>query len=300
MIPILLGVTLIIFLMLHMVPGDPAVVMLGNKATEENVARMHKTLGLDKPLPVQYGIYLKNLLQGDFGESYFHRSPARGIILERIPTTALLAVYATVLALLITVPISIIGAYKRNGIADHAVRVFLMVGLAMPGFWLGINLLLLLSVRFHVFPAGGYGDNFLEHLKHLFLPALTMAIAMSAILVRSLRTSLIETLSSDHVRTARAKGLRSSTIMFWHVLRNSSLSTMTILGVYMASLIGGSVIIEQIFAIPGLGQLMITSIFSRDYPVIQGITLVYGLIVIIVNLAVDLLYAQLDPRVRLE
>ncbi len=300
MIPILFGLTLVIFLMLHLVPGDPAVIMLGNKATDENVERLRENLGLDKPLPLQYVTYLTNLAQGDLGESFVYRQEVRGIVLERIPVTLLLTTYAAILALFITIPLATIGAYRRDRPADHAVRGFLLVGLAMPQFWVGINLLLIFSVKYHIFPAGGYGATFADHIKHLFLPALTIAIAMSAVLVRNLRSSLIDTLSSDHVRTARAKGLQARTILQWHVLRNSSLSTVTILGVYMSFLIGGSVIIEQIFAIPGLGQLLIRSIFGRDYPVVQAITLIYGVLVISVNLFVDLLYAQLDPRVRLE
>lgn len=300
MIPIIFGLTLVIFLMLHLVPGDPAVIMLGNKATDENVERLRENLGLDKPLPVQYTNYLWNLAQGDLGESFVYRTQVRGIVLERLPVTLLLTAYSALLALLITIPLATIAAYKRDKPADHAIRSFLLIGLAMPQFWVGINLLLLLSVKYHIFPAGGYGENFVQHLKHLFLPSLTIAIAMSAVLVRSLRSSLIDTLSSDHVRTARAKGLQGRTVLGWHVLRNSSLSTITILGVYMSFLIGGSVIIETIFAIPGLGQLLIRSIFGRDYPVVQAITLIYGIIVISVNLLVDLLYAQLDPRVRLE
>lgn len=300
MIPIMLGLTLVIFLMLHLVPGDPAVIMLGNKATDENVAQLRRNLGLDKPLPVQYLNFLTDLAQGDLGESFVYRQEVRGIVLERIPVTLMLTAYSTVIALLITIPLATIGAYKRDRTPDHAVRTFLLIGLAMPQFWVGINLLLFLSVKYHIFPAGGYGNSFAQHLEHLFLPALTIGIAMSAVLVRNLRSSLIDTLSSDHVRTARAKGLQGRTILFWHVLRNSALSTITILGVYMSFLIGGSVIIEQIFAIPGLGQLLIRSIFGRDYPVVQAITLIYGVLVILVNLLVDLLYAQLDPRVQLE
>ncbi len=300
MIPILFGITIVIFLMLRLVPGDPAVIMLGNRATDENVAQLRGVLGLDEPLPVQYVLYMKNLFQGDLGESYSYRQPVKSIVLERIPVTLLLSVFAAILALIITIPLSILAAYKQNRVPDHFIRLFLLIGLAMPGFWLGLNLLLLFSVKYHIFPAGGYGVGFADHIRHLFLPALTIAITMSAVLVRSLRTNLIDTLSSDHVRTARAKGLRGRDVLVWHVLRNSSVSTVTILGIYMSVLIGGTVIIETVFAIPGMGQLLIRSIFGRDYPVVQAIALIYAILVIVTNLLVDLTYAVLDPRVRLE
>ncbi len=300
MVPVVFGLTLVIFFMIHLVPGDPAAIMLGQRATVENVARLRHSLGLDRPLALQYLLFLKNLGKGNMGDSLIYRQPVLGLVLHHLPTTLLLSVYTMVLAIVITVPLATVAALKRDRAADQAVRGFLLIGLAMPSFWVGINLLLFLTVRYHFFPAGGYGEGFVQHLRHLFLPALTLALGISAILVRNLRNSLIETLSADHVRTARAKGLSSRTVFTWHVLRNSALSTVTIMGLNLGFLMGGTVIIEQVFALPGVGQLLLTSIFSRDYPVVQGITLVYAVIVILVNLMTDLFYASLDPRVSLE
>jgi len=300
MVPVVFGLTLVIFFMIHLVPGDPAAIMLGQRATVENVARLRHSLGLDRPLALQYLLFLKNLGKGDMGDSLIYRQPVLGLVLHHLPTTLLLSVYTMVLAVIFTVPLATVAALKRDRVADQAVRGFLLIGLAMPSFWVGINLLLFLTVRNHLFPAGGYGEGFVQHLRHLFLPALTLSFGISAILVRNLRNSLIETLSADHVRTARAKGLSSRTVFTWHVLRNSALSTVTIMGLNLGFLMGGTVIIEQVFAIPGVGQLLLTSIFSRDYPVVQGITLVYAVLVILVNLLTDLFYASLDPRVSLE
>ena len=300
MVPVVFGLTAVIFFMIHLVPGDPAAIMLGTRATPENVAQLRRNLGLDEPLLVQYMFFLRNLATGSLGDSIFYREPVLDLILDHLPTTLMLATSTIILAVIITVPLATLAALHRDRLADQVVRGFLLVGLAMPSFWVGINLLLLLTVRYRIFPAGGFGDGFFDHLRHLFLPALTIALSISAVLVRNLRSSLIDTLTADHVRTARAKGLSSRAVFIWHVLRNSAMSTVTILGLNLGYLMGGTVIIEQVFALPGLGQLLLTSIFGRDYPVVQGITLVYAVLVILVNLITDLVYAALDPRVSLD
>ena len=297
MAPVVVGITLVVFFMLRLVPGDPAVIMLGNRATPENVARLRKSVGLDKPLIVQYGYFMKNVAKGDLGESIFYRQPVLGLILARMPKTLFLLGYATLIALLVTVPLGTISALNKDRWPDQLVRGFLLISLAMPSFWVGLMLLLLFSVKWRIFPTSGYGEGFIGHLYALFLPAFTLALAMSAVLVRTLRNAILEVLAADYVRTARAKGLPSRTINVWHVLRNSALSTVTVLGVYIAFLVGGTVILETVFAVPGIGQLLIKAIFSRDYPIIQGATLLFGCIVIVVNLLTDLSYALLDPRV---
>jgi peptide/nickel transport system permease protein len=297
MVPVVLGVTIVVFFMLRLVPGDPATIMLGNRATPENVAHLKKSVGLDKPLLVQYGYFMKNMAKGDLGESIFYRQPVLSLIWDRVPKTLFLTVYATILALLITIPFGLLSALKKDRWPDQVIRGFLLISLSMPSFWVGLMLLLLFSVRFHVFPTAGWGTGFFGHLHALFLPAFTLSMAMSAVLVRTLRNAILEVLSTDYVRTARAKGLASRTVYTWHVLRNSALSTVTVLGIYFASLIGGAVIIETVFAVPGLGQLLLKAIFSRDYPIIQGSTLLFGIVVIVINLLTDLSYALLDPRV---
>jgi peptide/nickel transport system permease protein len=300
MLPILFGLTVVIFLMLRLVPGDPAVIMLGNKATPENVARLRESLGLNKPIYVQYWIFLHNVASGNLGESLLYRQPVGELVIERLPPTLFLTLYATVLAIAITLPLATIAALTKDRLPDQLIRIALLIGLAMPSFWVGISLLLLLAVHYHLFPTGGYGENVLEHFYYLFLPALSVAIGMAAILVRNLRNSLLETLSADHVKTAYAKGLPLRSVFVWHVLRNSSLSTVTVLGINLGFLVGGTVIVEQVFAIPGVGQLLIKSVFSRDYPVVQGITLLFGVLIVVINLITDVVYALLDPRIRFD
>lgn len=297
MVPVVFGITLVVFFLLRLVPGDPAVIMLGNKASPENVARLNKSLGLDKPMLVQYGYFMKNVVKGDLGDSLFYRRPVTGLIMDRVPVTLFLVAYSMTLALIITIPLATLSALRKDQWPDQIVRGFLLIALAMPGFWVGLMLLLLFAVRWKVFPVSGWGDGFSGHLHALFLPALTIAFGTSAILVRSLRGSILEVLQSDYVRTARAKGLGARTVYLWHVLRNSALSTVTVLGIILAFSIGGAVIIEQVFAIPGLGQLLLKGIFGRDYPIVQGVTLYFGIMVILINLAIDVIYAILDPRV---
>jgi peptide/nickel transport system permease protein len=297
MIPVLLGITLVVFFLLRLVPGDPAQVILGDRATEENIARLRKSLGLDKPIIVQYGIFMGNVVQGDLGDSIYYREPVIRLVLDRVPVTLFLTAYATFIALLISIPLATLSALKKDRWQDQLVRGFLLVSLAMPSFWVGLMLLLLFGVKYKFFPVAGWGEGFTGHLHALFLPALTLALAISAVLVRTLRNSILEVLSADYVRTARAKGLAPRTVYLWHVLRNSSLSGVTVLGVYLAYIIGGSVVIEQVFTIPGVGLMLIKAIFGRDYPIIQGVTLYFGVMVILVNLLTDVLYALLDPRV---
>jgi peptide/nickel transport system permease protein len=300
MIPVVFGVTVVVFFLLRLVPGDPAEVILGNRATEENIARLRDNLGLNEPLIVQYGYYMRNLVQGDLGESIYYREPVTRLILDRLPVTLFLTAYGVIMALIITIPLGTISALKKDQWQDQVIRAFLLIALAMPSFWIGLMLLLLFGVKFQIFPVAGWGDGFIGHLHALFLPALTLALGISAVLVRTLRNAILEVLSSDYVRTARAKGLGPRGIYLWHVLRNSALSTVTVLGVIIAFGIGGAVILEQVFAIPGLGNLLLRAIFGRDYPIVQGVTLYFGIIVIVVNLLTDLSYALLDPRVSYE
>lgn len=298
MVPVLFLITLFIFFLVRFVPGDPAAIMLGTRASEENMAELRAHLGLDQPYWVQYGIFIRNLAEGDLGDSIRQRRPVTDILIERLPPTLFLVTYASILAVLISAPLAAFGALNQGRGIDRAVRLYALLSLAMPAYWVGMMLLQIFAVKLQIFPVAGYGEGFLGHLEALFLPALSLALAVSSILVRSLRNSIIETMGADYVRTARAKGLGARSVFLWHILRSSSMATITILAVNLAFLIGGTTIIETIFAVPGLGQLIVKSIFDRDYPIIQGITLAIGVLVLFINLLTDLSYAILDPRIR--
>lgn len=300
MIPVLLVLTLFTFLLVRLVPGNPALTMLGPRATPEGVAAIEKSLGLDKPLLVQYGLFMNRLiLHGDMGESIRKKEPVFTVIAERMGATLFLVFYSMAMAVLITVPLATIAALHKERWPDQLIRAFTLAALAMPTYWIGMMLLQLLAVKYHFFPVAGYGHGFFGHLHSLFLPAFSLAMAISALTIRSLRSSILETLGSDHVRTARAKGLTSRTVFLWHVIRNSSLSSVTLLGLIFVFVIGGTTIMETIFSIPGIGQLIIRGIFDRDYPIIQGVTLVIGIIVLLTSLIIDIVYALLDPRITL-
>jgi peptide/nickel transport system permease protein len=300
MIFVLFGVTLIIFSMIHLVPGDPAFLILGERATDQKAADLRHQLGLDQSLPTQYWHFISGIAHGNFGDSLLYRQPVNTLVFRRIPVTLFLAAYAMILSALITVPVAIWAATHKNKISDHLIRAGFLFALTTPSFWLGILLILLFSLRLHLFPVAGYGQTFPEHIRYLFLPALTLSLQLSAVLIRNLRSGILNLLDSDFVRTARAKGLTNRTILIAHVLRNALVSTVSIFGLQFSTLVGGTVIIETVFAIPGMGQLIFTSINARDYPVVQAITVITATLVIIVNLIVDLSYSFLDPRVSYE
>ncbi len=298
-IPTFLAVMLVVFLLVRLLPGDPASAILGDRATAEIVERTNRELGLDRPLPIQFGVFVRNLLQGDLGDSISLKIPVLRLIGERLPTTLFLTAYAALLGVLMAVPLAVLAAVRRNTWVDAVIRAVFQVGLSLPVFYVALQLLSLLGARLGWFPIGGYGETFGEHLYHLFLPALTLGLNLAAILVRTLRNSIIEVLTAEYVDFARAKGLRSRVIMVRHVLRNALIATVTLLGLNIGALIGGAVITETVFAIPGVGRLMVDAIFGRDYPVIQGLTLTFALIVSLVFLITDLIHARLDPRAEL-
>ena len=300
-VPVIFGITLVSFFMLRLIPGDPALKMLGTRAsaTAENLDLIRHQLGLDKPLPIQYLSFLQGMLHGDLGESFFYKQSVASLVGERLPTTIGLILYASVLAVLISFPAAMLAASHRNRFVDHAVRGVFLVTLGMPSFWLALMLILVFSLRLHLLPISGGGNSLRDQLRGFFLPALTIALAISPMLVRSLRASLLDVLESPHVDFARAKGLPEHVVMRRHVLRNSLISTVTVLGVNMGWLIGGTVVVETVFAMGGLGSLMINAIFARDYPLVQAITLVFAVLVVAVNLLTDLSYSLLDPRVSL-
>ena len=297
MLPVLFGISLITFYMIHLIPGDPARNMLGPRATPERVAELRRALGLDEPLTTQYVTFLGGIVRGDLGTSLYYRQAVGPLVLERLPATIFLIVFAALLALLLAIPLGIVAAVRRNSWIDQVIRTVSLVTLAMPAFWLGVLFILFFGLRLEWFPIGGYGETFPERVHSLFLPALTIALAMAPILIRSLRSSMAGNLRSQYATTARAKGLSERTVITGHVLRPSLISTITVLAVNLGFLIGSTVIIETVFAIPGLGFLMVSSIQARDYPVIQAVTLVLAVLVVLINLLADLAYALLDPRV---
>jgi peptide/nickel transport system permease protein len=300
-IPVVIGVTVLCFFMIHLVPGDPARTMLGVHANPTNVAALHHQWGLDRSLPAQYKLFMGRLLHGNLGESLFYRESAWSLISGRLPVTLWLIGYGTFLSILIAIPLAMIAASRKDAARDQVVRAVPLVGLGFPPFWLGIMLLLVFGLHLgRLFPVGGYGTGFVGHLHSMFLPALTVALGIAPILIRSLRASLLQVLESDYVMTARSKGISERRVLTRHALRNAVISTISVLGVNIGFLIGGTVVIEQVFALPGIGQLMINSILQRDFPIVQGVTLVFGILVVLVYLTTDVVHSLLDPRVRFD
>ncbi len=297
MIPALIGITLFAFFFIKLLPGDPIQIMFGGRANQETITAARVKLGLDQPLPTQYVLFLGNALQGDLGTSITQRAPVTDIIGQRLAPSLFLLVYSATISIALALPMSILSAQYAERPLDHIIRLGGMITFAMPSFWLGLLLILLLGLTLNLFPISGWGDDFIGHLHSLFLPSLVIGLYLAPILTQSLRSSLLDIMQADFVEAARAKGLSANRIMWKHVLRNALIPTITILAVNVGWLIGGTVIIETVFAIPGLGRLLIQSVLTRDYPTIQGLTLVFGLLVMVVNLIADLSYALIDPRV---
>lgn len=297
---VLFGVTLVIFGMVHFLPGDPAAILLGDRATAQSIAALREDLGLNRSLLEQYWLFVSGLVRGQMGTSLMFRQPVNQMVLSRVPISLGLSVYAMGLAAVITLVVGPLAAINRGRWIDQAIRVLFLFILTTPNFWFGILLILVLSLGLKWFPVAGFGNTLQEHVWYLFLPALALGLQLSAVLIRNLRSQMITTMRSDYVRTARAKGLLERFVLVRHVLRNALLSTVTIFGLQFGYLVGGTLVIETVFAVPGLGQLLFTSITSRDYPVVQAITVVTAVLVIVVNLVVDLSYSFLDPRVSYE
>ena len=300
LVPTAVGVTIITFFMVHLIPGDPAVTILGEHATPATIALLHHEWGLDKPLAEQYWLFMDRLVHGNLGESLYYQVPVWGLIAGRLPATLWLLCYAAFIAIVISVPLSVLAASRKDALRDHVVRVVPLLGLGMPAFWFGLILQTWLGAKLRLFPVTGYGSGFVGHLHTMFLPSLTVAIALCPVLIRSLRASMLNVLGADFVTTARAKGVPAPRLLVRHVLRNAVIPAVTVLGINVGYLIGGTLIVEQVFAVPGIGSLMIGSILERDFPVVQGVALVFGVLVVLVNLLTDVAYAALDPRVRFD
>jgi peptide/nickel transport system permease protein len=293
LLPLSLAVLTIVFSFLRILPGDPVEAMLGEGAQQTDVESMRKQLMLDQPLWRQYVLYLWSVLHGDFGSSWSFQMPVTELILSRFPATAEMAIAGMFIALVIAIPLGILAAKNPNSWTDRATTIFAVSGAAIPHFWLGPLFILLFSIGTGWFPVSGRGG-----LSHLVLPALTLGTALAAILMRMLRTSLLEELRADYIRTARAKGASETRILFSHAIQNALLPVVTLLALQFGSLLTGAVITETIFSWPGLGRLLIQAIFSRDYPLVQGCVLVFAILYLLVNLIADLLYGVLDPRIQ--
>jgi len=294
-LPALWLILTMVFLLAHIVPGDPVAQMLGEGARAEDLTQLRHALGLDLPLPVQYGRYLAGVLHGNLGESFRFQQPVVKLIAERYPATLELAVVALLICALIGIPAGVLAAHKRGERTDHAVGVLTLFGLSVPNFALGPVLMLLFSVVLGWLPISGRGG-----LSHLVLPAFTLGAALAAILTRMVRTSVIEELSADYVRTARSKGVSESGVLFRHALRNALIPILTILGLQFGTLLAGTIVTESIFSWPGIGRLAVQAIGARDYPLLQGCILLIAVSYVVVNLLTDLVYALVDPRVRFE
>jgi peptide/nickel transport system permease protein len=290
---VILGVVTLVFLLIHLVPGDPVQAMLGETARPADLEALRISLGLEQPLLTQWWLYMSNLVQGNLGHSLYSKEPILDILLERFPATLELAAAGLLVAILIAFPFGSIAALRKDSIYDHGSMVFSLLGVSIPNFWLGPLLILLFSLTLGWLPVSGR-----EGPLSLILPALTLGTALAAILARMVRSTLLEVLNEDYIRTARAKGLRESAIVIHHALRNASLPIITILGLQLGTLLGGAVITEIIFAWPGVGQLTIEAIERRDYPLVQACILLISLSYVFVNTLTDLVYAWLDPRVR--
>ena len=296
LVPTLFLITIVAFVLVRLLPGDPTAAFLGERANDADIARINAQLGLDQPIIVQFGLFLVRLAHGDLGTSITLKRPVLTLIAERLPTTLVLTLYAALISLALAVPLAFVAALRRDRPADLMIRGVFQVGLSTPVFYLGLLLLTVFAANLRWFPVGGYGVTWAERLYSLFLPALTLALSLAAILMRNLRAAVIEVLDAEYVEFARAKGLAPRIVLFRHVLRNALISTVTLFGLNIGVLLSGAVITESVFAIPGLGRLMIESIYGRDYPVVQGLTLVLAVLVSVVFLLTDLAQAALDPR----
>jgi len=298
-IPVVLGLSVLAFLIIHLVPGDPVQQMLGAHATPKTVAEVSHRLGLDRPLLAQYLRFVSDAFRGDFGRSITMNQPVTTLIGQRAVATFWLLGYGVVVALLVSVPLALWSAVRRDRIEDQLIRLFTTAAFGMPTFWLGLVLALLFGLRLRWLPVGGYTSAFPELLRSLTLPAVTLGLSLTAILIRTLRSSLLETLSSEYVEAARARGLPERRIVLRYGLRNSLGAMVTVVAVNLGFLIGGTVVIETVFQIPGLGSLLVESTLRRDYTLVTALTFISGTAVVFMSLAADLVYAMLDPRVRL-
>jgi peptide/nickel transport system permease protein len=302
-IPVLFFVSLIVFSLIALIPGDPARIMLGEEPSKEALEALRKQMGLDRPLIVRYVIWMGRVVQGDLGQSVRDGRSVALTLTQKIPVTAELAVTSLLVAWAIAIPAGALAAWKRRSVVDYAATTVSLAGISIPNFWLGIMLIYLLAVNLRWLPPSGYVEPWVDlgrNLRLMIMPSIVLGTALAALVMRLLRSSMIEVLGSDYIRTARAKGLADATLVVRHAMKNAMIPVATIMGLQLGGLLGGAVITETIFAVPGVGRLAVESILTRDYPMVQGVVLFAAVAVVAVNLLVDVAYALLDPRIRLE
>ncbi|ADU70249.1 ABC transporter permease [Pantoea sp. At-9b] len=295
-IPTLLVILIVTFTIVRLLPGDPASAMIGDRATDADVTRINNELGLSQPLPVQFLYFVRQVASGNLGNSYAMHAPVTTVIAERLPVTLLLTGMAALFSLLMAIPLAFISALKRNSTTDITIRGASQVTLSMPSFYIGLVLLTVFAAQLHWFPVGGYGDSWGQRLWHLFLPAMTLAVSITSVLIGSLRNSIIAVLDAEYVTFARAKGLSHRVVLLRHVLRNSLIPMLSLFALNIGTTIGSAVITETVFAVPGIARLMVDSIFSRDYPMIQGLVIVLSVLVSLIFLLTDIVQVMIDPR----
>ena len=323
LLPVLLGVSVIVFAMITLTPGDPVQIMIGDQSiTPEQEAALRRDLGLDRPIYERFFVFLGNAVQGDFGQSFYHRRPVSDVIAERLPATIELSLVALIVALVTSIPLGVLAAIRKNSILDRMATVGSLLGVSLPGFWFGILLLMLFAVHLNILPVSGrigYSseivpithfllidtllrgrpDAFLDALSHIILPAITLGLPMTAILMRVTRTSMLEVLRQDYVTFAEAKGLSRTRILFRHALKNALIPVVSVAAIETGSLLGGNMIVETVFGWPGLGRLVVESIFLRNYPLVQAAVLFYAVTYVLLNFVADILYTVLNPRVKM-
>jgi peptide/nickel transport system permease protein len=300
-IPVLVVVAVVVFLMLRLTPGDPAAVIAGDNATSEQIEQIRDSLGLTRPLAVQFGIWAGNLVRGDLGESFFFKIPVSALIAQRLEPTVALALATIILAVLVAVPLGVLAAWRRGGWLDRGLMAFSTLGFSIPVFVLGYLLIWLISLKLGWLPVQGYrrlADGFGPFVRHLILPSVTLSVIYIALIARVTRAAVSEALTEDFVRTARAKGLPESKVLVRHALANAAVPIVTVIGIGIALLIGGVVVTESVYAIPGVGRLTVDAVLARDFPTIQGVILFFSVAYVLINLLIDLSYVLLDPRIR--
>lgn len=301
-IPVLLLVSIIVFALINLIPGDPALLFVGNEAGKDAVEALRKQMGLDRPMVVRYMIWLNRLLHGDLGKSVRDGRPVLDVLLLKLPVTVELAAVALAVAWMIAIPAGVLAAWKRRSMIDYTATTVALAGISIPNFWLGIMLIYLFAVNLRWLPPSGYIEPWIDPVRNIMLmimPATVLGTALAALVMRLLRSSMLEVMGTEYIRTANAKGLSEQVVLMRHALKNAMIPVATVMGLQLGGLLGGAVITETIFAVPGIGRLAIESILTRDYPMVQGVVLFSAMAIVFVNFAVDVVYSALDPRIRL-
>jgi peptide/nickel transport system permease protein len=302
-IPVLFGISVLAFFLVRLVPGDTVTAMLGANYNEEQATILRAKYGLDKPIFVQYLVWISNVLQGDFGVSSFTSQPVLEAIMERLPVTLELTILSVFIALLVAIPLGTIAALRRNSIFDYSASLSGMLGISIPNFWLGTLLILLLSLKLGWVPSGGFTqfiDDPIENLRRMIMPAIALGTSVGAVVMRMTRSSMLEVIGQEYIKMARAKGVTNRMLVLRHALKNAMVPVITVIGIQTGYLLGGSVVIEQIFSLPGIGQLALQAISNRDYALLQGTILFVASAFVLINLVVDIIYAYLNPKIRYE